>query len=319
MTLKPFPNMIVHVDWSAHPSKRWMARAFLDSSNRYCVRAPEPVGDVSTFLYRIKEQSGADALILLGFDFPIGLPYTYAKLISVTNFLSLLPQLGKGAWANFYLVAETYDQINLYRPFYPNKPGGKSIEELTKQLNMERVDNLRRQCELAHPGRRAASPLFWTLGPQQVGKAALNGWKYVLTPGLLDVSLNVTIWPFAGNLVDLLQPGRIVIVETYPAEYIAHLLPDLKRRRFSKRSHRDRMTISTPLLDWARNTEVILHPFLEKQIKNGFSEEANGEDLFDTVIGLFGMLNLIIGKRTFYEPLNPIIKHIEGWIFGQAL
>ena len=65
-------------------------------------------------------------------------------------------------------------------------------------------------------GKRRCS-LFWTLGPNQVGKAAIIGWRDVLTPAL-GSDKSVVLWPFDGSLDQLLKPGNVVIVETYPAE-----------------------------------------------------------------------------------------------------
>jgi hypothetical protein len=39
----------------------------------------------------------------------------------------------------------------------------------------------------------------------------------VLAPALND-GKGVLLWPFDGDIGDLLQPGKIVLVETYPAE-----------------------------------------------------------------------------------------------------
>jgi hypothetical protein len=94
---------------------------------------------------------------------------------------------------------------------------------------------LRRRCDLAHAGRRAASPLFWTLGAQQVGKAAIHGWKEVLVPGIGMRELDVWIWPYSGQLMNLLRPGRIIIAETYPAEVYTHLGISFSTRRPGKK------------------------------------------------------------------------------------
>ena len=73
--------------------------------------------------------------------------------------------------------------------------------------------------------KAACCALFWTLGGQQVGKAAISGWTQVLAPALRRLGDNpsISIWPFSGCLADLLQPGSTVLAETYPAEYYAHL------------------------------------------------------------------------------------------------
>jgi hypothetical protein len=85
-------------------------------------------------------------------------------------------------------------------------------------LDLICIDDLRRKCELASGARRAACPLFWTLGANQVGRAATIGWRDLLSPALNNIP-NVKLWPFDGSLADLLKPGNTVIVETYPAEY----------------------------------------------------------------------------------------------------
>jgi hypothetical protein len=61
------------------------------------------------------------------------------------------------------------------------------------------------------------------LGGQQVGKAAISGWQDLLSPTLIDNQLHLNIWPFSGSFSALCQPENIVIVETYPAEFYAHL------------------------------------------------------------------------------------------------
>jgi hypothetical protein len=61
------------------------------------------------------------------------------------------------------------------------------------------------------------------LGSQQVGKAAISGWRDLLTPALTDKSLNFTIWPFSGSLKNCCLPGNLVALESYPAEFYNHL------------------------------------------------------------------------------------------------
>jgi hypothetical protein len=171
-------------------------------------------------------------------------------------------------------------------------------------------------------GRRAASPLFWTLGGQQVGKAAIHGWREVLGPGLREANLDLSLWPFSGRLETLLAAGRLVAVETYPAECYTHLGVAFSRRRrgfrSGKRVQADRAANAGRLLAWAEQAGVRLEPPLRAALLDGFGLSQDGEDPFDTTIGLFGMLNIILGYRPLYEPEDPVIRSIEGWIFGQG-
>lgn len=259
--------------------------------------------------------------MLVGFDFPIGLPLTYAKQVGVTRFLDLLPQLGTREWQDFFEPAALPDQINLFRPFYPAKPGSARRAHLEKALNLD-FDNLFRQCEVKSDSRRAACPLFWTLGGQQVGKAAITGWQQVLIPGLKDRTLGLRLWPFHGRLSELVKSGSIVALETYPGEFYHQLdlvFPRQPGLRSGKRSQASRAANAPRLHEWADRARVHLEPELEAEIQDGFGNRPDGEDRFDALIGLFGLLNLILGLRPLEEPQEEGLRGIEGWIFGQAL
>ena len=67
------PALVAHADWSAHPAKRWMARAVLQPGGRYLVLPPVPVGALDGFWAWLQVVAPTGP-ILVGFDFPIGLP-----------------------------------------------------------------------------------------------------------------------------------------------------------------------------------------------------------------------------------------------------
>ena len=321
--LSLLPSRIIHADWSLNPNKRWMGSATLQPNGRYRLGTPQPVGALDHFLSRLKAESGTDACLLVGFDFPIGLPGAFALQAGITDFLSTLPGFGLGEWGEFYTVAETADQITLKRPFYPARPGNTRRLHLVNQLGLADFNDLRRLCELPRSGRRAACPLFWTMGAQQVGKAAICGWHDVLTPGLLDPALDLAIWPFSGQLAELLHPGQVIVTETYPAEYYADVLTDpdspAQSSHFSKRKIQNLQQCAPQMLHWAESHNLELEPVLRESIKAGFGPPSAGEDAFDTTIGLFGMLSVILGHQTPGEPRDEVIRRIEGWILGQPV
>lgn len=270
------------------------------------------------------QSRGLGGPVTVGFDFPIGVAATYARKAGVDSFLAWLPRLGTGEWGLFYNVAERPDEISIRRPFYPMRNGRRGEtpqSHLLKALEMNISNDLRRQCEYRNSDRRAASPLFWTMGAQQVGKAAINGWREVLGPGLHDPELDIAIWPFSGRLDELLGPGRLVVVETYPAEYYHHLNVAWSSgpagAKSGKGSQVARIANAASLMTWADTSGVDLEPSLQVAIQNGFGPSASGEDQFDATIGLFGMLNVLLGYRAIDEPESDEIRNIEGWIFGQ--
>jgi hypothetical protein len=293
------------------------------TGDRYAAGPPEPVGDTSTLLPRLRAIR-PEGPVMIGFDFPIGVAASYARMAGVDDYLAWLPRLGSGEWVHFYDVAERPDEISTHRPFYPMRSGRRGEtpqSHLLSALGMNSANELRRHCELRHPLRRAASPLFWTMGAQQVGKAAISGWRDVLGPGLRDPDLALAIWPFSGPLRELLRPRHFVVVETYPAEFYHHLgvgwSSGLPTGEGGKGSQNARAANAPRLLAWADHSGVDLHPDLQDALGTGFGASISGDDQFDATIGLFGMLNVLLGHRVIDEPASEEIRNIEGWIFGQ--
>jgi hypothetical protein len=302
------PTHIYHADWGTAAKKRWLAQATLGADDRYTEHAPALIEDHVGLLPSILRQIDDGGCALVGFDFPIGIPAAYAQLAGVTAFKPFLRELDNGGWADFYNVATVRSEISLRRPFYPFSPGGKRQAHLLEALGLNEIDDLRRECEKKQRGRRAACSLFWTLGANQVGKAAIVGWRDVLAPAL-DTGRDVLLWPSDGDLGDLLQPGKIVIVETYPAECYGWFLQEPLR---GKGKLEVRRAVGSHLTKWAKSLDLGLEPALHGMIENGFPE---GDDAFDAVVGLIGMIEVVTGKR---KPGEDRIQNLEGWILGQS-
>ncbi len=110
-------------------------------------------------------------------------------------------------------------------------------------LGLDGAAALSRACDRATAERPAGAPLFWTLGANQVGKAAIAAWQAMLLPALAGGD-NIRIWPFAGAYRALLAPGAVALAETYPAEALRHLGMRLKG---SKRRQADRAAVANQL------------------------------------------------------------------------
>ncbi|MEJ2710794.1 MAG: hypothetical protein P8074_24500, partial [Anaerolineales bacterium] len=141
--------------------------------------------------------------------------------------------------------------------------------------------------------------------------------------------------PFSGTLAQLLQPGRVVAAEIYPAEFYSHLdiqfpistndvgqTPSRRNLKHSKRSQAGRRANAATLLAWARRAEVYLAPQLEEAIRSGFVPRALAEDPFDALSALFGILNVLLGFQApevqqLPPEILPTINQVEGWILGQ--
>jgi hypothetical protein len=307
------PALVIHADWSVHPAKRWMARAVRRPSG-YLALPPAPVGALEDFWSALAAGAGPRP-ILVGFDFPIGLPAAFAARAGIKDFATALPCFGAGRWRDFYHVAASPEQIAPTRPFYPDRPGGRSRRQLLDGLGLETWDRLHRRCDGATKSRPAASPMFWTLGGNQVGKAMIVGWRDLLAPARRG-GIDLAIWPFDGALADLTRRHRFVVAETYPGEVYGHLGLSL-RGRGGKRRQAARSANAPRLLDWARQADLALAPALRAEITAGFGPDSGADDRFDATIGLFGLINVVQGARSSGEPDDPVVRQIEGWILGQ--
>ena len=302
------PTLVYHADWGTKKEKRWCAKATLGTDGHYTAYAPKLVGNLGSLIEQLSREAGETGCAFAGFDFPIGVPEFYARRADISSFRTLLERLGHHKWKDFCSVCDDPDQISMHRPFYPNgKYKGRRMHDLFRGHGVSSLEPLLRQCERGGNGHKQACCLFWTLGPNQVGKAAIIGWRDVLAPAMRNVSL----WPFDGSLPSLLLPGTVVVAETWPAECYGWFSTVPLR---GKGNQDDRKEFGTSHLRWADDQSVLLEDGLRNEIQGGFPQ---GDDAFDAVVGLFGMLQVCLGQREPGEPNESIIWEIEGWILGR--
>jgi hypothetical protein len=317
-------RLVVAADWSVASRKRWMALAARARGGRFRAGAARPVGDPRTLLARVARRTGAGAA-LVGFDFPIGVPSAYAERAGIAAFVPWLRALGRAPWDGVLAPARAQFEIGIHRPFYPaaaRRRGEALRAHLCTALGVERFASLRRRCDEPAFGRGAAEVLFWTVGGKQVGKAAIAGWREVIQPAVADrdrdpdldpdLARRVSLWPFDGPLAALAVPGRVVVAEIYPADAYRRL----GIARVSKRDPASRRAACAAMARWMTAAGVAASPVLAAQLAAGFGPRQSGEDPFDAVAALLGMLDVVIGRRPLHEPDDPIVRTIEGWILG---
>jgi len=212
-------------------------------------------------------------------------------------------------------VSPTLDTVSPTRPFYP----ARGIKGMTRAahataLGLPDASGLSRLCDRATAERPAGAPVFWTLGANQSGKAAISAWRDWLAPALA-AGAPFRLWPFAGALHDLLRPGQLSIAEVYPAEALRHLGLKLTG---SKRAEAPRRALAPVLCDAMAALNVSADAALAEMIQAGFGTDAAGEDRFDSLIGLLGLIGVADGTRPDFIPEDPMIRAWEGWVLGQT-
>jgi hypothetical protein len=229
------------------------------------------------------------------------------------NFLEFLRNTRD--WPDFFRVCAALEEIGPERPFYPARGlAGMTRAAHAAALGLSGATALSRACDRATAERPAGAPVFWTLGANQSGKAAIAAWQDLLIPALVPKP-TIRLWPFEGPFRQLLDPGGIAIAETYPAEALRHLGIRLKG---SKRQRPDREIAAPLLLQAMRRLNARPDPELLLMAANGFGADAVGEDRFDCVLGLLCVLNVLTGNRPDTAPDDIWIRSWEGWVLGQT-
>ena len=162
-------------------------------------------------------------------------------------------------------------------------------KDLLDGLGLADAAQMLRHCERKTDMQPAASPMFWTLGANQVGKGAIQLWRDLLLPALHAPDPPL-LWPFAGSLAELLKPGRVVVAETYPANAMRQMALGFKG---SKRRQSDRRAVAPALRSHLHQADATPDATLSAKIDDGFGPSGDAEDQFDSLIGLIRVLQVI--------------------------
>jgi hypothetical protein len=300
--------LAAHADWSIDPRKRWMALARRGRAG-WVADAPRPVGDTAALLPAL---IGEGMPVALGLDLPLGVPRGWAATRDERDFPDFLAR--RAGDRAFFEVSATLETVTPARPFYP----ARGVKGMTRAahaaaLGLASAQDLSRLCDRATPLRPAGAPVFWTLGANQSGKAAIAAWRDWLAPALA-AGAPVSLWPFAGPLHGLLAPGRAVLAEVYPAEALRQLGLKLSG---SKRAEAPRRALADALREAMARLRVTPSPALAADITAGFGADATGEDRLDCVLGLLCLIAVLDGARPDHIPADPWITRWEGWVLGQ--
>ncbi|WP_312862001.1 hypothetical protein [Muricoccus pecuniae] len=274
------------------------------------MEAAVPVGDPAVLTAGLL---AAGAPVVLGLDLPLGLPRAWAAGRPEPGFPAFLRALRSDS--PFLRVSEGLDTVSPDRPFYPARGlRGMTRAAHAAALGMEGPEHLSRLCDRATAERPAGAPLFWTLGANQTGKAAIAAWRDWLAPSLAG-GAPLRLWPFEGPLHGLLAPGHAVLAETYPAEAMRHLglrLPG------SKRAREARLGAAPALRAAMERLGVLPSPASRDLIAAGFGADAAGEDRLDSLLGLLCVIAVLDGARPDFIPDDPWVTRWEGWVLGQT-
>jgi hypothetical protein len=298
-------DRLVHSDWSVSPGKRWTAIAHR-APRGWRIDSLAQTPPAAAFLDLLFAVPGT----LAGFDFPIGLPAASLEKMGI-GFCQLLSSPLSDQAQRFLTPVETLRDISAAQPFYRRHPAGGRQADLLRGLGCADFQHLLRACEMKTASRSRAESIFWTVGPKQVGKAALSGWQDVVIPAR---ARGARLWPFDGPL-SRLASHALTLAETYPAEAYRHLGMN---RIVKKRTQDGRQAAGAVMLAWASRHHVTLPAGIAALISSGFGARDDGEDAFDAIAGLCGMVEVADGRRAEAPDTMAPLAQREGWILGQT-
>ena len=290
--LPRLPAEILAIDWGSTPAKRQMCRAVL-RNRRYVLSPPRPVEDVAGLELR--------AGTLAAFDCPIGVSRDYAAMAELSSFRAALQVFGTGRFGRFYELADCAADIATERPFYPAR-GVKGVTRGDLRKVLGDAAFAPRVCDRL----AGAGPIFWLVGPRQVGRSAAYIWRDLIAPRLDRVAL----WPFDGTLAELLAGGRPVVAEMYPAFLLRTLGVTVARK--SERAAR--AACGRELLRRVGADARLDLASVRALLVDGFGATRSGEDPFDATIACIALARLLLDD-SMPEPLDDA-RTVEGWILG---
>jgi len=290
--LPRLPAEILAIDWGSTPAKRQMCRAVL-RNRRYVLSPPRPVEDVAGLELR--------AGTLAAFDCPIGVSRDYAAMAELSSFRAALQVFGTGRFGRFYELADCAADIATERPFYPAR-GVKGVTRGDLRKVLGDAAFAPRVCDRL----AGAGPIFWLVGPRQVGRSAAYIWRDLIAPRLDRVAL----WPFDGTLAELLAGGRPVVAEMYPAFLLRTLGVTVARK--SERAAR--AACGRELLRRLGAEARLDLALVRALLVDGFGATRSGEDPFDATIACIALARLLLDD-SMPEPLDDA-RTVEGWILG---
>lgn len=290
--LRRLPAEILAIDWGATAAKRQMCRASLESG-RYVLSPPRSVKDVGALELR--------AGTLTALDCPIGVSTAYAAMAQLDSFRAALALFGSGRFGRFYDYADCAADIATERPFYPARSvKGVARGDLRNVLGDAAFAS--RTCDrLARAG-----PIFWILGPRQVGRSAAYIWRQLITPRLDRLAL----WPFDGPLAELLAGEHPVVGEMYPA----FLLRTFGLAVAKKSDRVARAACGAELLRRVDADPRLDLDSVRALLLDGFGAARSGEDPFDATVACIGLARLALDDALPEPPAEA--RLIEGWILG---
>ena len=287
MAVTPLPDVVAHADWSVSAAKRWVAVAAPSTTGATSWRPSSPSVSAGE---RLARSGGAE---------PIVWPTATVRCCSgsICHSGCQWPTAagpGSPTWRSGCRVDADLGRSGrrqhhrrrsrrLGRCTRPVPAAPAATTSSKRPWGRDRSTSCAAPASANRRSTRAACPVFWTLGANQVGRGAVLAWREVVREG------GCRLWPFDGDLPSLVRGGRRDGGGGLPDR-----LRGVARRR---RSAGGRASVDRPiawrgrraLSDAATSLDVDVTGEVRRRRRGRLRfREPAGEDAFDAFVGGLG-------------------------------
>jgi hypothetical protein len=189
----PTIDAIVNCEWHSDQALRRLTLA-TKQDGKWLITSPEPVGDPSTLLGRVRERVGNESRLLVGLAFPIGVPLAYARRVGISNFRDWAVQLGNGAWRRFFKMNQSLSELNFHQPIGSGCLGEQGFPQMLRRLGIAEWQDAWRLCDPKYGTVGTERCLFWPVCPQSAGRSVISGWRDLLIPRIATGNPGIGLW-----------------------------------------------------------------------------------------------------------------------------
>ena len=307
------PTSILCADWGKPATMRSVAIAQL-TDDPVVRRVTANEWTLASVLHEAETLASLGPVIV-ALDVPLGVPLPFlnaaqrlAPCEPPMSFLELL--LTTATAPRFFERTEHPEHWTVQRPFFRVPKGEGGLTSYLDAAARFGVSSLLRTIDK----KTRAKPVFITAGiPGSVGSSARDIWLALQL--LLRKPRSFAVWPFEGDLTELLASQGVVVAETYPRAAYATALFDGSSTtrpplRILKTDARHRAAAVEMLASkrWIRATGIRLCD-LDHARNNG--------DAFDAYITAAALLRCILEDLPLTQPLDKL-RAAEGGILGSG-
>lgn len=286
----------ISADWSKDTNKRSVYTADIANKRIQKEKYPGTKGWNLKSLLELAKQFSRTGPVLVGVDVVLGVPQEYWQMlmqdVNTDRSDSFVQWLGGlDPYSEFFVgICKSPEEWSVHRPWFKVPKGSGGLNSFAKKVN----GDMKRRIDF----KTNAKPVFAVSGiPGVVGGATRDFWQE-LVPHLAFGYKDFRIWPFDGELPNLLSNSGIVLAETYPGlAYAAALNDSLNTHKINIHKTKDK---SRKLACWLLERAKWIVD--QKIVLSDLGSARGNEDDFDALFTAAAVLRCVVEDTDIVDP-----------------